>query len=338
MRPLKRASAKEAYRWTEVPPGARLIKNVLEFVDYRDAVPALTKNFGPFCSYCEAPIAGIMEVEHKKPKTSHLSLAKNWTNLLLSCRSCNGYKSNKNITWFPDELHFWRYFKYEVATSETELLITLNPGTLKLPSARKDAEGLVRDLHINNRPGHEQSKEKFVASGSSTPRRRKLVADLAQSLLDQDADFGLITRTAYMTGFWTVWFYSYLSYYKYSPDKIVELILALTDPGYFPGTNLHALMDWVELVSEAEMSKLVRNDLENHFGSYLDELTLTSDEGVPEVTQLRKPRGKELRPSIGQTVDGRSFFVHSPIKRRVSLGQYLHGGARDSSDDESSEL
>lgn len=50
-----------------------------------------------YCSYCEMGVRNMVEVEHVVPR-NHGGAPLEWENFLLSCRYCNGIKSNKNIS------------------------------------------------------------------------------------------------------------------------------------------------------------------------------------------------------------------------------------------------
>jgi hypothetical protein len=60
---------------------------------YKTAAGPLATAVGPFCSYCETAIPGLLEVEHVAPKASYPTLMTTWANFLLSCGPCNNKKS-----------------------------------------------------------------------------------------------------------------------------------------------------------------------------------------------------------------------------------------------------
>ncbi|MEO1030969.1 MAG: HNH endonuclease [Bacteroidota bacterium] len=61
---------------------------------YKEASVPLTQRLGNFCSYCEIPLPGLVEVEHVLPKSYYPLFATEWTNFLMSCGPCNTQKSN----------------------------------------------------------------------------------------------------------------------------------------------------------------------------------------------------------------------------------------------------
>ncbi len=61
---------------------------------YKTASAPLTAFLGDFCSYCETPLLGLLEVEHTVPKAPYPTFATDWLNFLLSCGPCNNKKSD----------------------------------------------------------------------------------------------------------------------------------------------------------------------------------------------------------------------------------------------------
>src|ERR1700720_3527725 len=61
---------------------------------YKLAAVPLTEELGAFCSFCETPLPGLLEVEHCVPKSEYPSFALNWENFLLACSPCNTAKGN----------------------------------------------------------------------------------------------------------------------------------------------------------------------------------------------------------------------------------------------------
>lgn len=63
---------------------------------YTIAASALAVRLGEYCSYCEAPVQGALQVEHMMAKLGgNNSAANEWCNFLLACNQCNA-KKNKN--------------------------------------------------------------------------------------------------------------------------------------------------------------------------------------------------------------------------------------------------
>lgn len=64
---------------------------------YKTAAVPLYDAIGPFCSYCETAIPGLLEVEHRAPKAEYPTLMTHWINFLLTCGPCNTQKGNKPL-------------------------------------------------------------------------------------------------------------------------------------------------------------------------------------------------------------------------------------------------
>jgi len=61
---------------------------------YKCAAVPLTQELGPFCSFCETPLPGLLEVEHCVPKSEYPMFSLAWNNFLLACSPCNTAKGN----------------------------------------------------------------------------------------------------------------------------------------------------------------------------------------------------------------------------------------------------
>jgi hypothetical protein len=59
---------------------------------YKQAAKFLLQNIGPFCSYCDSPLSGNVDVEHVAPKAGYPYFSVDWNNLVLACTACNSYK------------------------------------------------------------------------------------------------------------------------------------------------------------------------------------------------------------------------------------------------------
>jgi 5-methylcytosine-specific restriction endonuclease McrA len=62
---------------------------------YKTAGVPLVQMIGSYCSYCETPVPGLLEVEHILPKAVYPEFSTDWSNFLLCCSACNVAKSNK---------------------------------------------------------------------------------------------------------------------------------------------------------------------------------------------------------------------------------------------------
>lgn len=62
--------------------------------DYKTASVPLMTMLGAFCSYCESPLTGLLEVEHRASKSLYPTYSTAWPNFLLACSPCNNAKGN----------------------------------------------------------------------------------------------------------------------------------------------------------------------------------------------------------------------------------------------------
>jgi uncharacterized protein (TIGR02646 family) len=134
-----------------------------DFNQHGDAKPELEARLGLFCSYCEAPAcAQQLDVEHIYPqaKTAHPNRSKKWRNFLLSCKTCNTYKSQhlgngkqlkmlKQYLW-PHIDNTFRAFEYSSNGS-----VNVNPNlsivsalVIPLAQATIDMAGLMLTQNI----------------------------------------------------------------------------------------------------------------------------------------------------------------------------------------------
>lgn len=83
---------------------------------YKQAATPLVSRLGPFCSYCESPLSGLVEVEHCAPKSNYPESATSWDNFLLACGACNTAKSNT-----PSRKAAWQWVQ-TIPPSEADLV------------------------------------------------------------------------------------------------------------------------------------------------------------------------------------------------------------------------
>ena len=67
------------------------------YLSHGDARHDLAGVLGYYCSYCEMNVWNMIEVEHIIP-VNQGGNSLSWNNFLLSCRYCNGIKSDNNIS------------------------------------------------------------------------------------------------------------------------------------------------------------------------------------------------------------------------------------------------
>jgi uncharacterized protein (TIGR02646 family) len=78
-------------------------EKLLAHYRHKDIQSALTESSSGKCAFCECipSEGGNIEIEHFKPKSIYPDLTFDWTNLLPSCRKCNGSKSNHDTATEP---------------------------------------------------------------------------------------------------------------------------------------------------------------------------------------------------------------------------------------------
>lgn len=59
---------------------------------YKQAGVPMVQTIGDFCCYCDTPIPGLLEVEHRCPKSQYPTFSMDWENFLMSCGPCNNTK------------------------------------------------------------------------------------------------------------------------------------------------------------------------------------------------------------------------------------------------------
>lgn len=167
--------------------------------------PHLIERVGCYCSYCEMRLTSPVPVEHKIPKRDVPAGELQWTNVLLSCYSCNSSKPKKNVVeseyFWPDTDNTFRAFRYH-PTGEIEVD--------RLPSdAERDTAR--RTLHLYGLDKHPGGPD----LPTSISDRRWLLrheawnkADRARDLLgrnDTPEQRETILALALETGFFSVW-------------------------------------------------------------------------------------------------------------------------------------
>jgi len=59
---------------------------------YKTAGVPMVQTIGGFCCYCDTAIPGLLEVEHRCPKSLYPTFSMDWENFLMSCGPCNNIK------------------------------------------------------------------------------------------------------------------------------------------------------------------------------------------------------------------------------------------------------
>ncbi len=173
------------------------------YVDYKAARNDMAAVIGWFCSYCEMPVRNMIEVEHVHP-VANGGNALLWDNFLLSCRYCNGVKSNNNLSrngyLWPDIDNTTLAFEY----SEKDIVqpsAGIQPNISLAATATINLMGLNRTPHSGNEPTDADSR--WIA-------RISAIGVIDESFNDwqtnqTDAFARQIARTAIGHGFYSFW-------------------------------------------------------------------------------------------------------------------------------------
>lgn len=176
----------------------------ISFTDYKEARDPLIGRIGDYCSYCEVCLHGSIAVEHVRPKTPQPELAREWTNFLLACDTCNAIKSDQDVIltdyFWPDRDNTARVFDYDLD----------QPPRIKTgldPALRSIGESTIALTGLDRVPGHQS----FSDRDRRWLKRREAwgVAILARGKLevrDTPQMREMILQSAVSRGFWSVWF------------------------------------------------------------------------------------------------------------------------------------
>lgn len=130
------------------------------YTHYKAARNDLANRIGWYCSYCEMPVKNMIEVEHIHP-VAHGGNELDWGNFLLSCRYCNGIKSNNNADragyFWPDVDNTPLAFVYsELHIIEPADGLPAHEATMA--RATINLTGLNRTPHSGNEPTDADSR------------------------------------------------------------------------------------------------------------------------------------------------------------------------------------
>lgn len=175
---------------------------------YSKAKSVLKSNFGKepyfYCNYCDRKLPGItIDVEHILPKglTHYAHLKFSWDNFLLSCKSCNGVKLDKDFNLsdvvLPHLNNTLLCFNFEndgtvtVKNGLDPVVITKSTNTISLVGLD------IGENHPNRKPQDDRFSE------------RRETLNLAKRKLGQfeqkKQDVSDIVELAKHSGFWSLW-------------------------------------------------------------------------------------------------------------------------------------
>lgn len=120
---------------------------------YKQASVPLTTRLGAFCSFCESPVTGLLEVEHIAPKAEYPTYSVIWENFLLACSACNTAKSN-----IPSRSTV-RAWLGNNAPTERQYYDEITKRHYIWPDKDKDAySGFSVDLYYQSQPSNQWKK------------------------------------------------------------------------------------------------------------------------------------------------------------------------------------
>lgn len=174
------------------------------YSNYKNARNDLASQIGWYCSYCEMPVKNMIEVEHIVP-VNQGGFELEWENFLLSCRYCNGIKSDNNTSrngfFWPDINNPLLFLLYTPFNSVEVTTTQLSPDNLQIARATIQLTGIDRHLSSLNQPTEADSRwrhrdDAWMIAARSYDNWIKVPTDemLVQVIL-----------TAQGTGFFSVW-------------------------------------------------------------------------------------------------------------------------------------
>lgn len=191
----------------------------------------LLDRLGDYCSYCEMPVTHSIEVEHIQPKSLEPLLRLEWTNLLISCGSCNRKKSDTPVDskafYLPDECNTIKHFIYQ-AKDNTKPVSLDNP---VIPKSKNNSDTIT--TATINLFGLDIIKKDNKATDIRWRKRTEafLMCEEVFSIYNESAkrdnDIKQVIFIASSRGFFSIWFN------KFSTDRNIRKKLIES----FKGTN-----------------------------------------------------------------------------------------------------
>lgn len=240
MRPVVKLDS----RTHQMPDGSTLTIHE-KYDPYQDAKPALVKNLGVFCSYCEDAYhqERDLQVEHVQPKgyeengvKIYANLEKEWSNFLLSCATCNGSdnKDTKNVVLNECHLpHLNNTFKSLVYKAGG--VVEVNPALAGI--AYDHAKALIELVGLNKGPATSRR-------GDTRWKKRSKDWDKACEYRDKykagKIEIKNIIDLVYAGGGWSIWFTVFSGF-----DEVRKALLDFpgTAKQYFDAANHYEPLD-----------------------------------------------------------------------------------------------
>lgn len=221
MRPVHRGD------WPKDGAGAEVT-----FADYGHARPHLIARLGDYCSFCEVQLSSP-DVEHIRHKKGNPDLEREWSNLLLACRSCNSTKSTQVTTAADVEARLWPHLDrtFEAYVYEAGGVVRL--ATQEDPLLAQRAHLTAEMVGLLKLPGHGLTREQVLRDSDRRYRLRSQAWEEAiQARADLDKEDSVSNRrliliSAGARGFWSVW----LTVFRDDAQMVADLIACRSFPG-----------------------------------------------------------------------------------------------------------
>ncbi len=181
-----------------------------QYKDYHDARNDLAGRIGWYCAYCEMRVTNMIEVEHVHP-VNHGGNELDWNNFLLSCRYCNGIKTDRNTSrrgyLWPDidnTIHAFDYSEVKVI----EPAYHLHPAISAKAEATINLMGLNRIAHSGKEPTDRDSR--WIIRIEVFGIIQTCLEDWQEAPTTVTAQ--LIAKTALGHGFYSFWIQRFANY------------------------------------------------------------------------------------------------------------------------------
>jgi len=211
---------------------------------YQDALPYLEEKIGLYCSYCEASIQHVPEVEHMISKKSGGDWTA-WSNLLLGCKYCNTRKldqvtpQNVEEYLWPDSDNTALAFSYTNGFPEVneDTLNELDPTGSSCEKAKNTYKlvglGNLPDIEKGDRDRRALERNRAFHRALASLKLWSNVKDAPESYKSGMKEQMMMTAAA--VGFFSVW----MTVFSDEPQILQALIekFSGTDKSYYDGNG-----------------------------------------------------------------------------------------------------
>lgn len=211
---------------------------------YQDALPYLEEKIGLYCSYCEASIQHVPEVEHMISKKRGGDWTA-WSNLLLGCKYCNTRKldqvtpQNVEEYLWPDSDNTALAFSYTNGFPEVneDTLNELDPTGSSCEKAKNTYKlvglGNLPDIEKGDRDRRALERNRAFHRALASLKLWSNVKDAPESYKSGMKEQMMMTAAA--VGFFSVW----MTVFSDEPQILQALIekFSGTDKSYYDGNG-----------------------------------------------------------------------------------------------------